>query len=116
MERGNQTETGNLIVLGLMEDSDLKSLLFDLLLSMYLVTVLRNLLIVLATISYSHLHMTMYFLLSNLSLADIGFNSTTITKALRNIQRQSTVITFAGCIAQIYNFCSVHDRSMYSGQ
>ncbi|MBZ3891825.1 Olfactory receptor 7C2 [Sciurus carolinensis] len=104
MERGNQTGTGNFILLGFSDDPDLQSLLFGLLLSMYLVTVLGNLLIILATISDSHLHMPMYFLLSNLSLADIGFTSSTIPKALRNIQTQSKVITFAGCISQIYFF------------
>ncbi|MBZ3887635.1 Olfactory receptor 7A5 [Sciurus carolinensis] len=50
---------------------DLQSLLFGLLLSMYLVTVLGNLLIILTTISDSNLHKPMYFFLSNLSLADI---------------------------------------------
>ncbi|MBZ3889196.1 Olfactory receptor 7C2 [Sciurus carolinensis] len=104
MERGNQTGAGNFILLGFSDDPNLQSLLFGLLLSMYLFTVLGNLLIILATISDSHLHMPMYFFLSNLSLADIGFTSSTIPKALRNIQTQSKVITFAGCISQIYFF------------
>ncbi|XP_005336376.2 olfactory receptor 7C2 [Ictidomys tridecemlineatus] len=102
MERGNQT--GNFILLGFTDDPDLQSLLFGLLLAMYLVTVTGNLLIILAVISDSHLHMPMYFFLSNLSLADIGFTSTTIPKALRNIHTQSKGITFAGCISQIYFF------------
>ncbi|MBZ3882953.1 Olfactory receptor 7C2 [Sciurus carolinensis] len=67
---------------------------------MYLVTVLGNLLI----ISDSHLHMPMFFFLSNLSLADIVFTSTTVPKDLKNIQTQSRVSNFAGCISQIY-FC-----------
>ncbi|MBZ3887640.1 Olfactory receptor 7C2 [Sciurus carolinensis] len=104
MEKENQSGVGNFILLGFSDDPDLQSLLFGLLLSMYLVTVLGNLLIILATISDSHLHTPMYFFLSNLSLADIGFTSTTIPKALRNIQTQSRVITFAGCISQIYFF------------
>ncbi|MBZ3887575.1 Olfactory receptor 7C2 [Sciurus carolinensis] len=104
MERGNQTGAGNFILLGFSDDHDLQSLLFGLLPSMYLVTVLGNLLMILATISDSPLHTPMYFLLSNLSLSDIGFSSTTIPKALRNIQTQSRVITFAGCISQIYFF------------
>ncbi|MBZ3874322.1 Olfactory receptor 7C2 [Sciurus carolinensis] len=104
MEKENQTGVGNFILLGFTDDPDLQSLLFGLLLSMYLVTVLGNLLIILATISDSHLHTPMYFFLSNLSLADIGFTSTTIPKALRNIQIQSRVINFAGCISQIYFF------------
>ncbi|MBZ3883104.1 Olfactory receptor 7C2 [Sciurus carolinensis] len=104
MERGNQTGVENFILLGFTDDPDLQSLLFGLFLFMYLVTVLGNLLIILATISDSHLHTPMYFFLSNLSLADIGFTSTTIPKALRNIQTQSRVITFAGCITQICFF------------
>ncbi|XP_015344341.1 olfactory receptor 7C2-like [Marmota marmota marmota] len=104
MERENQTEADNFVLLGFTDDPDLQSLLFGLLLAMYLVTVLGNLLIILAVISDSHLHTPMYFFLSNLSLADIGFTSTTIPKALRNIQTHSKGITFAGCISQIYFF------------
>ncbi|KAF7459896.1 Hypothetical predicted protein [Marmota monax] len=55
---------------------------------MYLVTVRGNLLIILATISDSHLHTPMYFFLSNLSFVDICFTSTTIPKMLVNIQTE----------------------------
>ena len=41
-------------------------------------------------------------LLSNLSFVDICFTSTTIPKMLWNIQTQSKVITYEGCITQIY--------------
>ncbi|XP_023619738.1 olfactory receptor-like protein OLF4 [Myotis lucifugus] len=69
---------------------------------MYLITVLGNLLIILAVSSDSHLHTPMYFFLSNLSLVDICFTSTTVPKMLWNIQTQSKVITYQGCITQIY--------------
>ncbi|KAM6168017.1 olfactory receptor 7A10-like [Erethizon dorsatum] len=71
---------------------------------MYLVTVLGNLVIILVMISDSHLHTPMYFFLSNLSFADISFTSTSIPKMLVNIQIQSKVITFEGCITQVYFF------------
>nr|XP_040146284.1 olfactory receptor 7A10-like [Ictidomys tridecemlineatus] len=71
---------------------------------MYLVTVLGNLLIILAVISNSHLHMPMDFFLSNLSFVDICFTSTTIPKMLVNIQTQSKAISYAGCITQIHFF------------
>ncbi|XP_054574300.1 olfactory receptor 7A10-like [Eptesicus fuscus] len=71
---------------------------------MYLITVLGNLLIILAISSDSHLHTPMYFFLSNLSLVDICFTSTTVPKMLVNIQTQSKVITYAGCITQLYFF------------
>ncbi|XP_034853248.1 olfactory receptor 7E24-like [Mirounga leonina] len=68
---------------------------------MYLVTVLGNLLIVLAVSSDSHLHTPMYFFLSNLSLADIGFTSTTIPKMIVDIQTQSRAISYMGCLTQM---------------
>ncbi|KAM5187376.1 olfactory receptor 7C2-like [Callospermophilus lateralis] len=104
MERKNQTGAGNFILLGFTDDPDLQSFLFGLFLSMYLVTVTGNLLIILAVITDPHLHTPMYFFLSNLSLADIGFTSTTIPKALRNIHTHSKGITFAGCVSQICFF------------
>ncbi|CAI9169676.1 unnamed protein product [Rangifer tarandus platyrhynchus] len=71
---------------------------------MYLITVFGNLLIILAVSSDSHLHTPMYFFLSNLSFADICFTSTTIPKMLWNIQTHSKVITYEGCIIQMYFF------------
>ncbi|XP_057564052.1 olfactory receptor 7A10-like [Hippopotamus amphibius kiboko] len=69
---------------------------------MYLITVFGNLLIILAVSSDSHLHTPMYFFLSNLSFVDICFISTTIPKMLWNIQTNSKVITYEGCITQMY--------------
>ena len=104
MERGNQTEVGNFLLLGFAEDSDMQLLLRGLFLSMYLVTIIGNLLIILTISSDSHLHTPMYFFLSNLSFADICFTSTTVPKMLVNIQTQSKMITFAGCLTQIFFF------------
>uniref|UniRef100_A0A8C3W7P6 Olfactory receptor n=1 Tax=Catagonus wagneri TaxID=51154 RepID=A0A8C3W7P6_9CETA len=91
MEVGNQTRVLEFLLLGLSEDPELQPFLFGLFLSMYLVSVLGNLLIILTVTSDSHLHTPMYFFLSNLSFSDICFNST---------------ITYAGCITQMY-FSSV---------
>ncbi|XP_057564346.1 olfactory receptor 7A10-like [Hippopotamus amphibius kiboko] len=71
---------------------------------MYLITVFGNLLTILAISSDSHLHTPMYFFLSNLSFVDICFTSTTIPKMLWNIQTHSNVITYEGCIMQVYFF------------
>ncbi|XDB52679.1 hypothetical protein ABFV05_006295 [Capra hircus] len=46
----------------------------------------------------------MYFFLSNLSFVDICFTSTIIPKMLWSIQTQSLVITYEGCITQMYFF------------
>ncbi|EAX11422.1 hCG2005769, isoform CRA_c [Homo sapiens] len=73
-------------------------------LSMCLVTVLGNLLIILAVTPDSHLHIPMYFFLSNLSLPDIGFTSTTVPKMIVDIQSHSRVISYAGCLTQMSLF------------
>ncbi|XP_054574296.1 olfactory receptor 7A17-like [Eptesicus fuscus] len=104
MELGNLTGFSEFLLLGLSEKPELQPLIFGLFLSMYLITVLGNLLIILAVSSDSHLHTPMYFFLSNLSLVDICFTSTTIPKMLWNIQTQSRVITYEGCITQMYFF------------
>ncbi|KAM6218635.1 olfactory receptor 7E178-like isoform 2-T2 [Rhynchocyon petersi] len=71
---------------------------------MYMITATGNLFIILAVSSDPHLHTPMYFFLSNLSLADIGFISTTVPKMLMNIQTQNKSITYAGCLTQVSFF------------
>ncbi|XP_052498383.1 putative olfactory receptor 7A2 [Budorcas taxicolor] len=104
MGPGNDTQISEFILLGLSKEPDLQPLIFGLFLSMYLITVFGNLLIILAVSSDPHLHTPMYFFLSNLSFVDICFISTTVPKMLWNLQTQSKVITYEGCITQIYFF------------
>ncbi|KAM6167028.1 olfactory receptor 7D4-like [Erethizon dorsatum] len=102
MEAENYTRVSEFLLLGLSEDPDLKPILFALFLSMYLVTVLGNLLIILATTCDSHLHTPMYFFLSNLSFIDICLTSSTVPKMLVSIQAQSKGISYINCLAQAY--------------
>ncbi|XP_004467719.2 olfactory receptor 7A17-like [Dasypus novemcinctus] len=104
MGTGNETQISKFLLLGFSEDPEVQHLLFWLFLSIYLVTIFGNLLIILVIITDSHLHTPMYFFLSNLSLCDIGLSSTTVPKMLVNIQVQSRVITYTGCITQMYFF------------
>ncbi|XP_004595889.2 olfactory receptor 7A10-like [Ochotona princeps] len=104
MKLRNQTQVSGFLLLGLSEDPALQPLIFGLFLSMYLVTISGNLLITLAILSASHLHTPMYFFLANLSLADVGFTSTTVPKMLVNIQTQSQAISYAGCLTQMFFF------------
>ena len=102
MEPSNNTQISQFLLLGLSKEAEIQSFIFGLFLSMYLITVFGNLLIILAVSLDSHLHTPMYFFLSNLSFVDICFTSTTIPKMLWNIQTQSQVITYEGCITQMY--------------
>ncbi|XP_077652699.1 olfactory receptor 7E24-like [Urocitellus parryii] len=100
----NLTDVSEFQLLSLSEDPDLQPILFGLFLSMYLVTVLGNLLIILAISSDPHLHTPMYFFLSNLSLADICFISTTVPKMIVDIQTHSRAISYVGCLTQMSLF------------
>nr|XP_010600645.1 olfactory receptor 7G2-like [Loxodonta africana] len=101
MEPRNQTDVSEFLLLALTEDRELQPLLFRLFLSIYLVSVLGNLLIILAISSDPHLHTPMYFFLSNLSFTDICLSTTTLPKMLVNLQAKNQSITYAGCLTQV---------------
>ncbi|XP_062969059.1 olfactory receptor 1M1 [Cynocephalus volans] len=104
MEPSNQTSASEFILLGLSEKPEQETFLFSLFLCMYLVTVVGNLLIILAISSDSHLHTPMYFFLANLSLVDFCLATNTVPKMLVNIQTGSKSISYPCCLTQMYFF------------
>ncbi|XP_052045640.1 LOW QUALITY PROTEIN: olfactory receptor 1174-like [Apodemus sylvaticus] len=104
METENTTQIPEFLILGFSDDPKLQPVLFGLFLSIYMVTVLGNLLIILAVSSDSHLHNPMYFFLSNLSFIDICFISATIPKMLVNMWSQRKDISYIECLTQVYFF------------
>ncbi|XP_074140423.1 olfactory receptor 1f45-like [Sminthopsis crassicaudata] len=104
MERRNQTSISEFILLGLSNKPEQERLIFFLFLVMYLITVLWNLLIILAIRTDSYLHTPMYFFLSNLSLIDICFTSSTVPKMLVNYLSGNKAITYTRCLTQIFFF------------
>nr|XP_014688229.2 olfactory receptor 24 [Equus asinus] len=104
MEPRNQTSTHEFILLGLSEDPEQETVLFALFLCMYVVTVVGNLLIILAISSDFHLHTPMYFFLANLSLVDFCLATNTVPKMLVNIQINNKSISYPCCLTQMYFF------------
>ncbi|XP_040592590.1 olfactory receptor 7E24-like [Mesocricetus auratus] len=72
--------------------------------SMYILALMGNLLIILTVSSDIHLHTPMYFFLSNLSMVDIGFISTTVPRMIVDIQTHCPVISYVGCLTQMSLF------------
>ncbi|KAM4889367.1 LOW QUALITY PROTEIN: olfactory receptor 7G1-like [Thomomys bottae] len=108
----NQTAVSEFFLLGFTDDPQFQPLIFSLFLSIYLVTIMGNLLIILAVSSDPHLHTPMYFFLSILSFNDICLSTTTIPKMLVNLHTQDLSITYVGCLAQIcltVVFCSLEN-------
>ncbi|XP_049644252.1 olfactory receptor 7A5-like [Suncus etruscus] len=104
MELENNTQFSEFLLLGLSDEPEVQPIIFGVFFSMYLITVLGNLLIILATVFDPHLHTPMYFFLSNLSMSDICFTSTTVPKMLQNIHLQNPAISYASCLTQMYFF------------
>ncbi|XP_036048314.1 olfactory receptor 867-like [Onychomys torridus] len=102
MEAKNYTSMQQFFLTGLSEDPEMQFVLFGLFMSMFLVTVLGNLLIMLVTSCDSHCHTPMYFFLCNLSFVDICLTSTTITKMLVNIYMHTMEISYTECLTQVY--------------
>ncbi|ERE87561.1 olfactory receptor 7E24-like protein [Cricetulus griseus] len=97
----NTTSVPEFHFIQLSQDPGLQPVLFGLFLSMYILALFGNLLIILTVSSDSHLHTPMYFFLSNLSMVDIGFISTTVPKVIVDIQTHCQVISYVGCLTQM---------------
>ncbi|NP_001375448.1 olfactory receptor family 1 subfamily AB member 2 [Canis lupus familiaris] len=104
MEDANLTSVTEFLLLGLSENPKQQQLLFIIFLTMYLVTGLGNLLIILAIATDPRLHTPMYFFLANLAFVDICFTSTTIPKMLANHVSGHKGIPYAGCLTQMFFF------------
>ncbi|XP_037706730.1 olfactory receptor 1361-like [Choloepus didactylus] len=104
MKPGNHTSISEFLLLGLSEQQEQQSLLFVIFLGIYLVTVVGNILIILAIGLDLRLHTPMYFFLANFAFTDVCLSTTTIPKMLVNIQSHRHTISYAGCLSQIYFF------------
>ena len=104
MAPGNGSFVTEFILLGLTNQPDLQLPLFFLFLGMYMVAVQGNLgLIILITLN-SHLHTPMYFFLFNLSLIDLCYSSVFTPKMLINFISKKNIISYVGCMTQLYFF------------
>ncbi|XP_001368440.2 olfactory receptor 24-like [Monodelphis domestica] len=104
MKRENHSRVSEFILLGLSDQPEQDRLLFLIFLLMYLITGLGNLLIILVIRIDPRLHTPMYFFLSNLSLVDICFTTTTIPKMLVNYISGNKEILYISCLAQVFFF------------
>ncbi|XP_012922923.1 olfactory receptor 4D10 [Heterocephalus glaber] len=110
----NCTGVREFVFLGLTREPDVSGLLFLLLLLVYVTTLLGNLLIMVTVTCDSHLHTPMYFLLRNLSIADICFSSITAPKVLVDLLSERKAISFHGCLAQMFFFHLIGGVDVFS--
>ncbi|XP_014716678.3 olfactory receptor 5P76 [Equus asinus] len=98
---GNHTSTTGFILLGLTNDPILRIILFMIILCIYLVTISGNLSAIILIRISSQLHHPMYFFLSHLALADIGYSSSVTPNMLVNFLVGRNTISYFGCATQL---------------
>ncbi|KAE8589850.1 hypothetical protein XENTR_v10017773, partial [Xenopus tropicalis] len=92
------------IIQGFSDTPELQISLFVLFLGIYLIILLGNLIIFLVISCNPHLHTPMYIFLLNLSLIDISSTSNILPNLLHILLTQQNIISFLGCMTQMYVF------------
>ncbi|XP_055439699.1 olfactory receptor 151-like [Bubalus kerabau] len=100
----NHSTVTEFILRGLTNRPDLQLPLFFLFLGIYSVTMVGNLGMITLICLNAQLHTPMYYFLSNLSFVDLCYSSVTTPKMLVNFVSEKNIISYAGCMAQLYFF------------
>uniref|UniRef100_A0A452I6G7 Olfactory receptor n=1 Tax=Gopherus agassizii TaxID=38772 RepID=A0A452I6G7_9SAUR len=95
MEQDNHTRVREFILLGFLTILELQVMLSVVFLTMYLLTILQNMVIITLIRTNHHLHKSMYFFLI------------TVPKLLVNFLAENKSISFLGCMAQLYFFIAL---------
>ncbi|XP_032621269.1 olfactory receptor 14I1-like [Chelonoidis abingdonii] len=100
----NQITNTEFLLLGFSDIRELQILHFMMFLGIYLGALTGNLLIIKAIVLDHHLHTPMYFFLMNLSILDLGCISIVDPKSMANSLMSTMVISYYGCIIQVFFF------------
>uniref|UniRef100_A0A2K6UQF9 Olfactory receptor n=1 Tax=Saimiri boliviensis boliviensis TaxID=39432 RepID=A0A2K6UQF9_SAIBB len=101
LEDGNHTAVTEFILLGLTDDPILRVILFMIILCIYVVTISGNLSTIILIRISSQLHHPMYFSLSHLAFADMGYSSSVTPNMLVNFLVERNTISHLGCAIQL---------------
>ncbi|XP_017951097.2 olfactory receptor 5A1-like [Xenopus tropicalis] len=104
MASESKENVSGFIIQGFSDTPELHISLFVLFLGIYLIILLGNLIIFLVISCNPHLHTPMYIFLQNLSLIDISFSSNVLPNLLHILLTQQNIISFLGCMTQMYVF------------
>ncbi|XP_043824721.1 olfactory receptor-like protein OLF3 [Dromiciops gliroides] len=102
MGKENQTWLSEFILLGVSSDPGTQIFLFILFLTMYLITVLGNILIVILIRLDTRLHIPMYFFLTNLNLVDVSYATSIVPQMLAHFLDEQKTIPYVSCAAQLF--------------
>lgn len=100
----NQSIATEFLLLDFAESQELQIVYFALLFLIYLAALIGNLLVILVVAFNQCLHTPMFFFRVNLSLADLGYISVTVPKAMTNSFLANRQISYPGCMIQVFFF------------
>ncbi|XP_078496761.1 olfactory receptor 11L1-like [Lissotriton helveticus] len=101
---GNINTIPEFYIRGFQIASDLKPLFFLLLFTIYMLTVTGNVLIIIVVSTVERLHSPMYFLLGNLSFAEVWYTTAIFPTLLGSLLNKGITISFPNCLIQLYVF------------
>lgn len=110
---GNQSSVTTFILLGFSEYPHLQTPLFLVFLTVYTVTLVGNLGIIVVIRINPKLHTPMYFFLSHLSFLDICYSSVFTPKLLEILIMEDRTISFKGCMVQFFFGCAFVITEMF---
>ncbi|XP_077180421.1 olfactory receptor 1L4-like [Paroedura picta] len=103
--QNNETCYCRFILQGLSSRPEHVHLFIPIFFFLFLMILLGNLLIFFIIHFHVRLYRTpMYFFLCHLSLADVGFSSSTVPKMLYNLLTRTKIISYTGCLTQMFFF------------
>uniref|UniRef100_A0A8C6R870 Olfactory receptor n=2 Tax=Nannospalax galili TaxID=1026970 RepID=A0A8C6R870_NANGA len=98
----NKRNVSEFILTGLTQNPQMQKAVFVTFLVLYLVTLSGNLLIVVTIVNSQLLSSPMYFFLCHLSMIDTIYTSSSAPKLIVDSLQENKVISFNGCMAQVY--------------
>ena len=107
MNWANESSPKEFVLLGFSDKPWLQKPLFVLLLISYTTTIFGNVSIMMVCILDPKLHTPMYFFLTNLSILDLCYTTSTVPHILTNISHNKKTISYAGCVAQLITFLAL---------
>ncbi|XP_005342398.2 olfactory receptor 2B6-like [Ictidomys tridecemlineatus] len=103
----NQSSLDDFILLGFSDRPWLETPLFIIFLVAYIFALFGNISIILVSRLDPQLDSPMYFFVSNLSLLDLCYTTSTVPQMLVNLWGPEKTISYGGCIAQLYIFLAL---------
>ncbi|XP_032769544.1 olfactory receptor 2AK2-like [Rattus rattus] len=107
METGNQSCGTDFTLVGLFHCGHMDTFLFTVITLLFAVALIGNITLVHLIRLDRTLHTPMYFLLSQLSIIDMMYISTTVPKMAVNFLSDTKTISFLGCLIQVFVFLTL---------